>query len=121
MNLIKKIFRPLATKVVVIWANYTYDKVRRIADQRHEKEHTMIYVCAEPFRPYVLTTYDRKRFKGEKKVFGYSARLLTLTTLKNGCYYHTPDTAGNQALGKREIKRRRRYFALERLHKAGLL
>ena len=115
------IFKKLAIVVVTIYANYIYKKAVRMADERYAKEHTMIYVASKTFRPDYLTTYDRRRFKAEKQVFGYSARLLTLQTLKNGCYYHTPDTAGNQKMSKHDIEARRRYFVQERLKKAKLI
>jgi len=114
-------FRRLARLVVIAWANYTYGKVVRRADERYAKEHTMIYVASQPFRPDILTTYDRRRFKIEKEVWGYHARLLTLQSLKNGCYYHTPDTAGNQVMSERDREIRRRFFVRERLEKAKLL
>lgn len=116
----KKWFRKLAVMVVTIYANYLYRKAVRIADKRHAQEKQMIYVASKNFHPDYLTTYDRARFKREKKVFGFHARLLTLQTLKNGCYYHTPDRAGNQAMSEREKERRRLYFIRERLIKARL-
>lgn len=116
-----KIFKKLAISVVTIYANYLYKKAVRMADERYEKEHTMIYVASKTFHPDYLTTYDKRRFKMEKSVFGYHARLLTLETLKNGCYYHTPDKAGNQKMSEREKERRRQYFIRERLQKAKLI
>lgn len=114
-------FKRLARKIVVIWANYVFKKAKSSADARYAREHTMIYVASQPFRPDILTTYDRRRFKMEKEVWGFSARLLTLQTLKNGCYYHTPDTAGNQGMDEKEMERRRLFFIKERLAKARLL
>lgn len=117
----KKVFRNLAIWVVTLWANYTYKKVVEMADREHALKHTMIYVASKNFRPDQLTTYDRTRFKAEKKVFGYAANLLTLQTLKNGCYYHTPDRVGNQAMSEHDKEVRRRFFVTERLHKAKLI
>lgn len=117
----KKIFRRLAILVVTLWANYTYRKVVEMADREHALKHTMIYVASKNFHPDQLTTYDRYRFKAEKEVFGFHARLLTLQTLKNGCYYHTPDKAGNQAMSEHDKEVRRRFFIAERLRKAKLL
>lgn len=114
------IFKKLAVVVVTFYGNYIYKKAVKAADERHRREHQMIYVASENFRPDVLTTYDRKRFKIEKRVFGYHARLLTLQTLKTGCYYHTPDTAGNQGMSEEEKERRRLFFIRERLEKARL-
>lgn len=115
------IFKKLAVVIVTIYANHLYKQAVRIADERYRKEHRMIYVASRNFRPDLLTTYDRDRFKFEKKVFGYHARLLTLQTLKHGCYYHTPDTAGNQAMTQEEKEARRLFFVQERLRKAKLV
>ena len=118
---IRRIFRRPAIAVVTIWANYTYKKIVKIADERHRREHTMIYVASQSFHPDMLTTYDRRRFKIEKSVYGWQARLLTLQSLKNGCYYHTPDKVGNQALSEKEKERRRKAFVKERLKLAKLI
>ena len=114
------IFKKLAAMVVTIYANHIYKKAVGIADRRYARERTMIYVASEAFHPDRLTTYDRRRFKIEKRVYGFHARLLTLQTLKNGCYYHTPDSAGNQAMSPAEKERRRLFFVAERLGKARL-
>lgn len=121
MNIFKKFFRKLAALVVTVYANRIYKQAVRNADIRHAKEKTMIYVASQVFHPDRLTTYDKARFKTEKKVFGYHARILTLQTLKNGCYYHTPDKAGNQAMTEKEKEVRRRAFVKERLAAAKLL
>jgi len=117
----KRLFRKLAILVVTLWANYTYKKVVAMADERYRRERTMIYVASKNFHPDQLTTYDKWRFKAEKQVFGFHARLLTLQTLKNGCYYHTPDKAGNQAMSEHDKEVRRRFFIEERLRKAKLI
>lgn len=117
----RKLFKKLAALVVTIYANYLYKKAVRIADRRYAQEHQMIYVASQNFHPDLLTTYDKARFKVEKQVFGFHARLLTLQSLKNGCYYHTPDRAGNQAMTEREKERRRLFFIKERLQKAKLV
>ena len=116
-----KLFKKLAAIVVTAYANYLYKQAVREADERYQREHTMIYVASKNFAPDYLTTYNRERFKIEKKVFGYHARLLTLQTLKQGCYYHTPDRAGNQKMSEEEKERRRLFFVRERLQKARLI
>ncbi len=110
----------LARYFVRLWAIYNFNKAMRKADERYEREHTMIYVCQQPFNQNVLTTYNRRRFKLEKKAWGWHGILLTLQSMKYGCYYHTPDRAGNQAMTEDDIKMRRNYFIGERLHEAKL-
>ena len=117
----RRLFRRLAVIVVTAWANYTYNTAVAQADARYRREHTMIYVASKNFQPDYLTTYDKNRFKAEKHVFGYAARLLTLQTLKNGCYYHTPDKAGNQGMSEKDKELRRQFFIRERLQKAKLI
>lgn len=117
----KKFFRKIAVFFVTAYARRIYSNAVKTADARHKKEGVMIYVASETFRPDHLTTYDRWQFKNEKRAFGYLARIMTLQTLKNGCWYHTPDTAGNQEMSISEMERRRRAFIRERLAKAGLL
>lgn len=116
----KKFFQRIAAFFVLLYAKRIYDRAVKTADNRHKKERGMIYVASETFHPDHLTTYDRRRFKIEKRVYGECARLLTLQTLKNGCWYHTPDTAGNQAMSAAEIEKRRKAFMRERLAAAGL-
>lgn len=111
----------LARYFVRLWAVYNFNAAMRRADARHEREHTMIYVCEQPFNHNVLTSYNRARFKREKKAWGWSGTLLTLQSMKYGCYYHTPDRAGNQAMTKEDIEMRRNYFISERLQAAKLL
>ena len=110
----------LARRAVTRYAKREFNAAMKRADERYKNEHTMIYVCSKPFQPDVLTTYDHNRFKHEKHVWGWHATLLTLQSLKWGCYYHTPDKAGNQKMTQKEIDIRLRYFINERLELAKL-
>lgn len=116
-----KIFKKLAAYVVTAYARYLYSKARKTADEMYRKKPQMYYVASGVFQPNRLTIYDKRRFKIEKSVFGRAAELKTLIELKNGCYYHTPDTAGNQAMTEHEIEVARRFFIKERLEKAKLI
>lgn len=115
------IFKKLARIVVTIYARHLYSKAKKRADEMYRKKPQMYYVASRVFRPDVLTIYDRLRFKLEKHAFGRAAILKTLIELKYGCYYHTPDTAGNQAMTKREMEVGRLFFIKERLIKAKLI
>lgn len=115
------IFKKLARVVVTIYARNLYSKAKRRADEMYRKKPQMYYVASQVFRPDVLTIYDRERFKTEKRVFGRAAILRTLVDLKYGCYYHTPDKAGNQAMSEKEMEVARLYFIKERLKKAKLI
>lgn len=115
------IFKRLAVVIVTAYAHYLFKKAKNNADAMYRKKPQMYYVASQVFKPNTLTIYDRNRFKREKRVFGRSAELLTLNSLKNGCYYHTPDTAGNQTMSEHDIDVARRYFVWERLKMAKLI
>lgn len=122
ISYLKNLRKRLARKVVLLYAKYNFQRAMERADERYRTEHTMIYVVQQPFEPGVLTTYDRARFKAEKRhIWGRKGVLLTLAGMKAGCYYHTPDKAGNQKMAEKDIKLRRNYFILERLAAAKLL
>lgn len=116
-----KPFKKLAVYAVTAYARYLYRKARRTADEMYRKKPQMYYVASQVFHPDVLTIYNKERFKAEKYAFGRAAELRTLIELRNGCYYHTPDTAGNQAMSEHEMEVARRYFIKERLIKAKLI
>lgn len=118
----RKKLRKLAIYVVTAYARYLFRKAKEKADRMYESNHQMYYVASQVFSPNTLTIYDRQRFKRERACFGYyHIRLITLVSLKQGCYYHTPDKAGNQAMSEKDIDIRRRYFIHERLEKAKLI
>lgn len=121
MNIFKKLFRNLAVIFVTLWAKITYRKGVDAAERRHAAKGNVIYLAADSFRPDHLVTYDKTQFKAEKHVYGVHARLLTMNTLKNGCYYYTADRFGNNGMSDRERERRRRAFIRERLALAGLI
>lgn len=121
-TVMRRLFRRPLILIVTAWANLTYRRASEVADRRHVKERVMIYVAENPWRRGRLETYDRWQFEAQKSVFGrFATRRLTLQTLKNGCWYHTPDTAGNQALASGERETRRLAFVRDRLKAARLL
>ena len=121
LNAFKSWKHKLAVRVVTAYAKYLFRKAKEKADTMYAQNPQMYYVASQAFHHEVLTIYDRQRFKIEKQAFGCAARLLTLVSLKNGCYYHTPDVMGNQKMSAQEIKRRENFFIYERLRKAGLV
>jgi len=120
-RILKRIFRKPAIILVTLWANRTYKQGVAAAELRHKREGVMIYLASDTFRPDRLCTYNKAQFKYEKKVFGVAARLLTMNTLRSGCYYHTADRFGGNGLMKRDKEIRRKAFIKERLHLAGLV
>lgn len=121
MGFIKRLFRKAAIIVVTIYAKHLYEQGVKGADLRHAREGKMIYLASQTFHPDRLVTYDKEQFKAEKKVFGTSAQLLTINTLRHGCYYHTPDRFGRMGLSEQDKEIRRKAFIKERLHFAKLI
>ena len=121
MNFLKKLFRRPAILVVTLYANHIYKQGVAAADRRHRAEGNAIYLARNTFHPDKLTTYNKVQFKTEKRVYGESARLLTMNTLRQGCYYYTPDRYGNNGLDDRAKETRREAFVKERLRLAGLI
>ena len=121
MNTFKKIFRKPAILFVTLWAKRTYKQGVAAAEKRHQDEGETIYLAADSFKPDRLVTYNKWQFKIEKHAYGMAARLLTMNTLRSGCYYHTADRMGGNAMLKRDIETRRKAFVKERLRMAGLI
>jgi hypothetical protein len=116
----RRIFRKPAALFVTLWARHVYRMGVAAADQRHRIEGVTIYLAADSFRPNRLVTYDKAQFKAEKHVYGTAARLLTMNSLRSGCYYHTADRFGRDAMSVHEMTIRRKAFIRERLRMARL-
>lgn len=121
MNIFKSIFRWPAMLFVTLYARLIYRQGVDAAERRHQSEGNTIYLASKTFHPDRLVTYSKAQFKMQKRAFGVSARLLTMNTLKSGCYYHTADRYGNNGLSSRDREIRRKAFVRERLRLAGLV
>ena len=132
MNIFKRIFRKPAILFVTLWAKRTFSQGVRAAEERRldvmnsdlsddVKGNCMIYLACNSFRPDHLVTYTKRQFKVEKRVYGMAARLLTMNTLKRGCYYYTADRWGRCGMEPQEVERRKKAFIKERLKLAGLI
>lgn len=121
LNSLKRLFRKPAIIIVTLYAKYIYYQGVQAAERRHQMEGVTIYLAANSFRPDHLVTYTKNQFKIEKRVYGVAARLLTMNTLKRGCYYHTADRFGKNGISEREMQKRRKAFIKERLRLAKLI
>lgn len=126
----KRIFRKPAIILVTLWAKRTFNLGVQAAEARRLDEisrgyekgnNCMVYLACNSFRPDHLVTYTKQQFKAEKRVYGVAARLLTMNSLKRGCYYYTADRWGNGGISERDIEIRRKAFVKERLLKAKLI
>lgn len=125
---LRRLFRRPAIMLVTLWARRSYNQGVKAAEARRETliarnsgGNCVIYLACDSFHPDRLVTYDKRQFKTEKKVYGVHARLLTMNTLRRGCYYHTADRWGREGMSARDAEVRRRAFIKERLHLAGLI
>ena len=116
-----KIFRKPAILFVTLWARRTYRKGVEAAEKRHKVEHKTIYLAANSWHPDHLVTYNKAQFKVEKRVYGTRARLLTMNTLRQRCYYYTADNFDRNGMSKKEKEIRRGAFIKERLRMAKLI
>jgi hypothetical protein len=125
MNPFKRLFRRIAVIFVTLWARRTYNQGVQAAELRYKqtphRDRRTIYLAANSFHPDHLVTYDKVQFKNEKRAYGVHARLLTMNTLKQGCYYYTADKYGNNGMSAKEKEIRRRAFIQQRLRMARLL
>ena len=121
MNIFKRIFRWPAMLFVTLYVRLIYRQGVEAAERRHQVEGNTIYLASKTFHPDRLVTYSKAQFKMQKRAFGVAARLLTMNTLKSGCYYHTADRFGNNGLSSRDRTIRRKAFVRERLRLAGLV
>ena len=117
----KKPFRKLSILFVTLWARIAYNKGVAAADLRHANEGSTIYLIEDTFKRGRLVTYDKAQFKAEKHVYGMSARLLTMNTLRQGAYYYTADRFGRSGLSHHEKEIRRKAFVRDRLRLAKLI
>lgn len=117
----KKLLRKPAIIVVSLWAKHVFNLGVNAAESRHRKTGVTVYLAADSFHPNRLVTYTKEQFKVEKRAYGQAARLLTMNTLRQRCYYYTADKYGNNGLSKRETAVRKGAFVKERLRKAGLV
>ena len=121
MNFFQRLIRKPAVLMVTLWARHAYNMGVEAAEKRHAKEHCTIYLAEDSFKPGRLVTYNKLQFKTEKRVYGVSARLLTMNTLRSGSYYYTKDVLEQNGISKHDAIVRRKAFVKERLRKACLV
>lgn len=121
MNFWKKLFRRPAIFFVTLYAKHIYNQGVEAAEKRHYVEGDRIYLASKTFHPDTLVTYNKGQFKVQKRAFGMAARLLTMNTLKQRCYYHTADRYGEGRLSEEDKEIRKKAFIRERLRYAGLI
>ena len=118
---LKRIFRKPAIIIVTLYTKVLYNAGVEAAERRRRQERQTIFLAQDTFRPNRLVTYNREQFKAQKRAFGVAARLITMNTLRAGCYYHTADGYGRNGLDAREKEVRKKAFIKERLSLAGLI
>lgn len=113
-------FRRLAAFLVTFYAGRIYDRARKRADRRHEREKTTIYVIIDPMDSRGLATCNRKEFRRIKEILRKRAPSYSVLTMKRGAYYHTADAGENNPMRQSDISFRRIAFIREALSRAGL-
>lgn len=104
----KKFFKRLAKYVVVAYAKRMYRKAVSMAEKRHDKEKTTIYVISSFTDPSQLVTCNRSEFRKMKQRLGIQKHYIQ--HLKSGSWYHTSDAIGNNSLPLKDQVARRIAF-----------
>lgn len=116
----KKIIKKLATYVVTLYAQTLYNRVVRKAEERHQKENTMIYVVSALNDVSRLCLYNRKQFRAMKKACRIYDPNYGVKKMKDGAWYHTADGGGKNCLSPVNREARRLVFIQHILKRAGL-
>ena len=114
----KKLFEKLAGYLVTAYANRLYNKAVKIADDRHTKEKTTIYVISSYFDPSKLVTCNRKQFRLMKERL--RLRSEKVANMRMGSWYHTADAIERNGLPAVDKEARRLAFVRMILKKAKL-
>lgn len=116
----RKLIKKLATYVVTAYAQYLYKRIVKKAEERHEKEKTMIYVISAPNDVRKLCLCNRKQFRAMKAFCKIFDPRYGVKEMKDGSWYHTGDAIGNGRLSAVEQEARRLVFIQHILKKANL-
>ena len=124
-NFIKRVYKRITRKPAIIfvtwYAKLLFDQGVEAAERRRIKENTIIYLAADSWHPNKLMTYNKLQFKAEKRIYGISAQLITMNTLRRECYYYTADKFGQNGMSAHDIEVRKKAFIRERLRYAKLI
>lgn len=117
----KRFIKKLATYVVTAYANHLYKRVVKKAEERHDKEKTMIYVVSALNDVSRLCLYNRSQFRAMKKACRIYSPLYGVKQMKDGAWYHTGDALNKNRLTAVEQEARRLVFIRHILQRAKLL
>ena len=126
----KKFFKKIAGLLVTWYYNRLYRKAVRLADEQHAKDHDTYYVIDHLFKGQTLSVVNRRTFRMMKhdaqrwtnpNYEMYYSKDYNISLVKEGCWYRTPDRAGNNGLSRREIEVRRLALVRIGLVKAKLI
>lgn len=124
--------RRIAGRLVTWHCDRVYRKAVEHAEARHSEDGNAFYVVDHPVREGRLVVISRREFRGlrerarrdfvsrpEGRIFwdnGYN-----MSKVKDGCWYHTADRGGNNAMDERTRNLRRLMFLRIGLRRAGLV
>lgn len=115
----KKILRKASGWLVTIYANRTFKKAVKTAEEAHAKLGERIYVVSSFSDISELVVLNRDTFRKMKKM--YNLRHTDLSSLMEGAWYYTADRAGKNGLPAKEKEVRRLAFVRHMLMRAKLL
>lgn len=117
----KRFIKRLATYVVTVYAQHLYKRIVKKAEERHDKEKTMIYVVSALNDVSRLCLYNRKQFRAMKAACKIYDPSYGVKEMRDGAWYHTGDAANRGRLSRVDKEARRLVFIQHILKRANLL
>lgn len=122
-------FKPIAKFFVVAYAQYSYNKMVKLANERHDIitngscGYTQ-YVVLLPEKAQI-TVINRNTFRKHKRLITFEGKKMKIDTrnmldLRKGCLYHTADKANNAPMSAFDKEIRRLAFIKLIIKKANL-
>lgn len=116
----KNPFKRLAALCVTAYAKKIYDQAVELAESKYNDHPDMYYVITDPANEKRLIVINKNDFLEMRHKLGIPSKELTLTAVKNRCWYHTKSKVGLDALDFRDLTVRKLAFCRELLMKAKL-
>lgn len=112
----RKFFKKIAGVLVTWYYTRIYRKAVKMADEQHARYGGTWYVVDHLYKGQLMSVIDRKAFRRMKhdaqrwtnpRFEMYYSNDYNISLVKEGCWYHTADRSGNNALPKRDCEIRR--------------
>lgn len=112
----KKFFKKIAGILVTWYYSRLYKKAVSMADKAHEEKGETFYVIDHLYKGQLLSVVNRKMFRQMKhdaqrwtnpSYEMYYMKDYNISLVKEGCWYHTADRSGYNAMSEQQKEIRR--------------